>query len=112
MSDWSRPHCVAQAVLTRRPPASACQGLGLQELFLLDKAYTSGEKCGENSFLSLVDKVKNAVRSARPAEPLKAAYICSEKFHSKKSLLHRPSESYFRNDSGRGLGSLALNKDL
>lgn len=63
-------------------------------------------------FLSLVDKIKNAVRSARPAEPLKAAYVCSEKFHSKKSLLLMPSESYFGNDSGRGLGSLALNKGL
>lgn len=82
---------LAQAILTPHPPASACQGPRFRSLFLLDfylKSLHFARKVGRKiQFCSLVGKVRNAVRSAGPAEPLKAAYICREELPSKKSPL-------------------------
>lgn len=83
-------------------PSSSCLSLpraGISiVIFIRQSLHFGGEVWRKLPFLSVVDKVRNAVRSVGPVEPLKAAYISSEKFQSKKSPLFIPTESYFRND--------------
>lgn len=97
-SIWSASLCSAGCP----HPSSSCLSLprtGISVvIFIRQSLHLGGKVWRKLPFLFLVDKVRNAVRSVGPAEPLKASYICSEKFHSKKSPLFIPPESYFRND--------------